>query len=66
MPPTLLIYGEDGCIPAADAVALAGALGGGTVVRVPAAGDWVAVDAAAEVVDAIEKRAEEEEGVAAG
>jgi alpha-beta hydrolase superfamily lysophospholipase len=65
MPPTLLMYGEYGTVPPADAAALAGAVGGGTIVRVPAAGDWVAVDAAAEVVDAIEKGAEEAEGMGA-
>lgn len=52
-PPTLIITGGDGCVPASDAEALA-RVTGGQVRVVPAAGDYVHVDAAAEVVDTVE------------
>jgi pimeloyl-ACP methyl ester carboxylesterase len=55
MPRTLLLTGEDGCVRRADAEALVAALGPAAEWRpVPASGDFVHVDAAAETVDAFE------------
>ena len=54
LPPILIINGGDGSIRSADAAALAAATGADNILTVPAAGDYVHVDTAAEVVDAVE------------
>lgn len=67
MPQTLLFTGEDGCVRPADAEALVAALGPAAAWRpVPASGDFVHVDAAAEVVDGLEFMFREVEAAAAG